>query len=71
VLLMLGLHVVTLLLNQPFVTDFEIKVKASLFQQTLKRMKPTHIDLTDIMYGDATMLFFYGDGFETAFATMV
>ena len=58
-------------LHFPHGVEFEIKVKAQLFKQTLKRMKPSQIDLTDVVCGDSTMLFFYGDGFETAFATMV
>ena len=51
-------------------TDFNIKVKAETLRSTLRQLKPTHIDLTDLAQGDSRMLLFRGEGYETAMALM-
>lgn len=52
-------------------TDFKIKIKAESLRTTLRALKPTQIDLTDIAMGDSRMLLFRGEGFESAVALMV
>lgn len=51
-------------------TDFDIKVKAASFWSTLKQLKPTHIDLTDLVKGNSRMILFRGEGYNHAMALM-
>lgn len=50
--------------------DFKIKIKADSLHAVLKTLRPTRLDLTDVMLGDARMVVFLGDGYEHAVALM-
>lgn len=52
-------------------TAFDIKIKAESLRSTLRELKPTHIDLSDLTKGDARMLLFRGEGYEHSIALMV
>lgn len=50
--------------------SFSVKLKADSLRNTLRQLKPTQIDLTDIVQGQKRMLFFRGPGYEHAMALM-
>lgn len=49
---------------------FKIKVHADRLRASLRALKPETIDLSDVIYGDARMLRFSGEGYEHAMALM-
>lgn len=50
---------------------FRAKLKGAAVKTCLRSMKPTHMDLTDLVEGQKRQLVFVGPGFQCAFALMV
>lgn len=50
---------------------FRVKLKGSSLRACLRQLKPSHVDLTDIVSGEGRQVVFSGPKFQCAFAVMV